>query len=143
MNDEVRALLELSTMTLATCDACGQPHAAAVYFVAEGLKIYFFSDASSQHSQDLQENPRAAITIYPEVWQWQSIRGLQMRGTVKPIPQGEEWLKAWAAYQQKFPFVKTLKAVVARNVLYRFQPTWMRWIDNRLGLGHKQEWNLD
>ncbi|GAB4469377.1 MAG: hypothetical protein Kow0088_01270 [Anaerolineales bacterium] len=143
MNEAIDELLGLSTLTLATCSENGEPHAAAVYFAADGLKIYFFSDANSQHSRDLEQNPRAAITIYPEVWQWQAIRGLQMRGMVELVPMGEEWERAWNCYQQKFPFVKRLKAVVARNKLYRFRASWLRWLDNRFGLGFKQEWHLD
>lgn len=142
MNEAVLELLGLSTMTLATCGLNGEPHAAPVYFVAEELRLYFFSADDSQHSRDLQENPLAAVVIYPEVWEWQTIRGLQMRGKVEAVLQGEEWQQAWEAYQRKFPFVKHLRAIVARNRLYRFQPLWLRWIDNRLGLGHKQEWNL-
>ncbi|MCS6908896.1 MAG: pyridoxamine 5'-phosphate oxidase family protein [Anaerolineales bacterium] len=144
MREEIRVLLGLSTMTLATCGASGEPHAAPVYFVADEatLELYFFSEASSQHSLDLCTNPSAAVAIYPEVWEWQAIRGLQMRGRVNIVSPGEEWQRAWQAYQRKFPFVRHLEAVVARARLYRFQPTWLRWIDNRYGLGHKQEWNL-
>lgn len=76
------------------------------------------------------------------MWEWQAIRGLQMRGRVNLVSQGEEWQRAWEAYRSKFPFVQHLRAVIARNQLYRFQPSWLRWIDNRLGLGHKQEWHL-
>lgn len=57
VNDGIRDLLALSTMTLATAALNGEPHAAAVYFVAEGLQLYFFSAVDSQHSRDLQENP--------------------------------------------------------------------------------------
>lgn len=142
MNEAIRELLGLSTMTLATCGLNGEPHAAPVYFVSDELKLYFFSDANSRHSRDLQQNPLAAVAIYPEVWGWRSIRGLQMHGRAEPIPLGEEWQLAWENYQRKFPFVRYLRAVVARNVLYGFQPSWLRWIDNRFGLGHKQEWHL-
>ncbi len=142
MNEAIRELLSLSTMTLATSGLNGEPHAAAVYFVAEELNLYFFSDGNSQHSQDLRENPRAAVAIYPEVWEWRDIRGIQMRGQVRTIAHGLEWQRIWEKYQQKFPFVKHLKAVVARNQLYGFQPAWLRWIDNRYGLGYKQEWTL-
>ncbi|PWH16942.1 MAG: hypothetical protein DDG59_08575 [Anaerolineae bacterium] len=143
MNESIRALLQLSTMTLATCSLSGEPHAAAVYFAAIDLKLYFFSDTNSQHSQDLRENPLAAVVIYPEVWDWQTIRGIQMRGRVDVIPSGEEWQRAWETYQIKFPFVRQIESIVARNVLYRFQPNWLRWMDNRFGLGHKEEWHLD
>lgn len=162
INQEILALLKLTTMTLATVGHNGQPHAAAVYYAADEAafseklnyfpqesspdnrlpSLFFFSDPSSQHSQDLTINSHAAIAIYPEVFEWQQIRGLQMRGEVQVIPKGAEWDFAWLLYQEKFPFVSTLKPLVRRNVFYRFTPHWLRWLDNRHRLGYKKEWHL-
>jgi uncharacterized protein YhbP (UPF0306 family) len=137
-------LLTLSTMTLATSGLLGEPHAAPVYFVADrDLRFYFFSDRDSQHARDLDSSPAAAGTIYPEYNGWRDIRGLQMRGKVQIVGQGSEWEAAWSAYCQKFPFVKGLAAVVARNTLYVFTPAWIRMLDNRFGLGFKREWDLE
>ena len=142
-------LLALSTLTLATCGLDGEPHAAAVYFAANlplapGIapQLYFFSDPDSQHSQDVSANPQAAATCYPECQGWQDIRGLQMRGRVRLVAPGAEWEAAWACYTAKFPFVNTLKAIVARNALYAFIPHWLRLVDNRWGFGFKQEWTF-
>ncbi|HSF81225.1 MAG TPA: pyridoxamine 5'-phosphate oxidase family protein [Anaerolineales bacterium] len=140
-------LLVLSTLTLATCGLDGEPHAAPVYFAArlpvlvgKSPQLYFFSDPDSQHCLDVSANPRAAAACYPECQGWQDIRGLQMRGQVRLIEYGTEWEHAWACYTAKFPFVKTLRAIVARNALYVFVPHWIRLVDNRRGFGFKQEW---
>jgi len=136
-------LLSLSTMTLATAGADGAPHAAAVYFAAdERLHFYFFSDADSQHSRDIQDNPQAAVALYPECNDWQEIRGLQMHGEVRRVTEGAAWQAAWQCYSHKFPFVVELEEMVARNALYVFQPRWIRLVDNRRGFGFKQEWTL-
>ena len=160
-------LLIPSTLTLATCGPDGEPHAAPVYFAAEGilsleeasitggleiqpdlqgmrqaLRLYFFSAAESQHGQDIARDPRAAVALYPESERWQDIRGLQMRGEVQAIDPGPQWDQAWKHYQAKFSFVKALQPVVARNRLYVFIPRWVRLIDNRQGFGYKQEWVL-
>lgn len=136
--------LALPAMTLATSGADGNPHAAAVYFAADGHnRLFFFSEASSQHARDLSANPRAAVTIQPHVSGWQEIRGLQLRGTVNPVPQGEQWEHGWQVYQAKFPFVAALKQVVASNTLYAFTPNWIRLLDNRRGFGFKDERILD
>jgi len=136
-------LLSLSTMTLATHGVDGEPHAAPVYFAAsDDLRLYFFADPDSQHAQDLATDPRAAATLDPEVSSWQEIRGLQMRGEVARVPRGAEWEAAWEGYAAKFPFVRSLKAVVSRNDLYVFIPHWVRLVDNRRGFGFKQEWSL-
>jgi uncharacterized protein YhbP (UPF0306 family) len=135
--------LALSTMTLATIGAEGQPHAAAVYFAADqALHFHFFSDPHSQHGQHINLNPRAAAAIYPECFDWQDIRGLQMHGKVFQLEDGHKWEDAWQIYQQKFPFAAGMKDIVARNRLYAFIPVWMRLVDNRQGFGFKQEWHL-
>jgi flavin prenyltransferase len=138
----VNELWDLPAMTLATVGENGDPHAATVYFAADESRqnLFFFSAPGSQHSQDLQANPRAAAAIHPLVEGWQKIRGLQLRGQAHPIPLGEEWERAWACYLVKFPFTGELQEVIARNTLYTFRPDWVRWIDNRRGFGHKEEW---
>lgn len=138
-------LLSLSTMTLATCRPEANPHAAPVYFAAgHGYPpaLYFFSDPESQHGRDLSQNPNAAAACYPECRGWQDIRGLQMRGEARLVERGTEWDAAWACYTAKFPFVNKLKAIVARNALYVFKPSWIRLVDNRQSFGFKQEWTF-
>jgi uncharacterized protein YhbP (UPF0306 family) len=141
LRQAVQELLSQSTMTLATTGSAGEPHAAAVYFASdESINLYYFSDPSSQHVHDLTHDSRAAATIYPECKGWLDIRGLQLRGVVKPVEPGENWERVWQLYAEKFPFVKGLQIIVSRNQLYQFRTTWMRWTDNRLGFGHKEEW---
>jgi uncharacterized protein YhbP (UPF0306 family) len=136
-------------MTLATASPDGEPHAAPVYFVAEPLggeaaapRFYFFSDPRSLHGQHLAHSPRLAAALYPPCFDWQDIRGVQMRGFATPVSAGEEWNSAWGLYQTKFPFVAGLKAIVSRNRLYAFAPSWIRLVDNRRGFGFKQEWRF-
>lgn len=140
-------LLTLTTMTLATSGLDGELHAAPVYFAAnttlvsgEAPQLYFFSDPDSQHSWDVVANSQAAAAIYPECQEWQDIRGLQLRGHVQEVPPGAEWEVAWKFYIGKFPFVQSLKEIVARNALYVFSAQWIRLVDNRRGFGFKQEW---
>ena len=140
---QIGEILQVTTMTLATCGNHGTPHAAAVYFASDqALALYFFSDPHSLHGQHLAQNQQAAIVISPECHGWQDIHGLQMHGKASLVPQGPEWEAGWRAYCAKFPFVTQLKALVARNALYRFLPTWLRLVDNRQGFGYKQEWEL-
>ena len=136
-------------MTLATTDSQGAACAAPVYFAAKefavsagitGWRLYFFSEATSQHAQNLAHDNRAAGAIYPECQGWQDIRGLQLRGAAEPVAKGSEWELAWQVYRDKFPFVAQLKPIVVRNELYAFAPTWIRMVDNRRGFGFKQEW---
>ena len=136
-------LKSVSTMALATADLQGNPHTAPVYFVDdEEMCLYFFSDEDSRHSQHITQNPKAAAAIYPECQGWRDIKGLQLRGEVNLVESATEWQTAWARYQQKFPFVRSMKAVVAQNQLFVFVPLWIRLLDNSKGFGYKKEWNI-
>jgi uncharacterized protein YhbP (UPF0306 family) len=142
-------LASASTMTLATADAGGLVHATPVYFSIMQLErepalwqFCFFSDGGSLHARQAKENPLAAAAIYPDSWNWQEIRGLQLRGSIRPLLLGEEWEAAWKIYSARFPFVVYLKDQVAQNTFYCLSLYWMRMIDNRQGFGFKQEWQL-
>lgn len=136
---------DVPAMTLATQGASGEPHAATVYFAADAKRenLYFFSAPDSQHCQDLAAEPRAAAAIQLQAANWQEIRGLQIRGRVRPLAPGEDWEQAWACYLVKFPFAGALKEAIASSTLYTLQPDWVRCIDNRRGFGYKEEWTKE
>lgn len=141
LRESLQGLLGLTTMTIATSGSDGEPHAAAVYFVCDKqLNFFFFSSPQSQHSRDISDQPRAAATIHPECFEWQDIRGLQLRGTITPIKDQSEWHQAWKLYQIKFPFVSDLEEILTRNLLHKLRPDWIRLVDNRRGFGFKLEW---
>jgi uncharacterized protein YhbP (UPF0306 family) len=144
LKDSLDEYLALTTMTLATVSVDGEPHAAAVYFAAdEAINLYYFSDAGSQHALDAGQDPRAAAAVHAEVGEWQEIRGLQIRGSIRVVESKQEWQAAWRVYREKFPFVDGLEEVIAASKLYVFTPIWIRLVDNRQGFGYKQEWELD
>ena len=136
-------VLELPALSLATVSAAGEPHAATVYFVCDPrtLALYFLSSPGSQHSLDLAAQPAAAVTIDPLAARWQEIRGLQLRGTVQELRQPGQQAAALARYLFKFPYVKDLQLEVLKNRWYAFAPVWLRWTDNRVRFGYKQEWS--
>src|SRR5512145_2559099 len=87
MNEAVRAFLEAqSTLALATVNADGQPEVTPVFYVSdEALALYWLSATSSRHSLNLTSQPRVAATIYPAVWGWNDIRGVQVEGEAQAV----------------------------------------------------------
>ncbi|MFZ5808846.1 MAG: pyridoxamine 5'-phosphate oxidase family protein [Chloroflexota bacterium] len=141
--EELSDLLRQSTMTLATCDMEGNPHAAPLYFAADkDLSCYFLSKEDSQHGQDLATHPQAAVAIFIEASDWREIRGLQMRGRAQIVTEPRTRERGWTLYRQKFPFVAELAQIVQTHQLYVFIPEWARYINNRLALGSKKEWRI-
>jgi hypothetical protein len=142
-------LRERRSLTLATWGP-GGPWAAAVYFAADGLSLYFLSDPAARHCRDLTAYPRVAATVHEDVPSWQEIRGVQLSGHAEAVATEAESARAWDSYLAKFPFVSGLRtadgfeimgrAVTAR--LYRITPDHLFFLDNRAGFGGRQELDL-
>jgi len=132
-----------STLSLATVDDQGSPHAANLYFAADpALKLHFVSDPASLHCRHLQARPVVAATVYEPVDHWQEIRGVQLHGRAAPI-NDREWETVWRLYLDRFPGVADMEHRVRKQRFYRITPNWLRWIDNTVRFGFKRELTLD
>lgn len=142
---ELRAYLEeRSTMTLATIGKKGEPQSAPLFFVAdEELNLYFLSDEDSRHGANIMERSVVAVSIYTETHDWRNICGVQLEGVASLINDPSIKSHAWSRYKSKFPFVVTLAARVMASRWFVVHPTWIRWIDNQVRFGYKQELVLE
>jgi uncharacterized protein YhbP (UPF0306 family) len=133
-----------STMVLATVGPGGQAQSAPCFFVADrNLTLYFVSGVDSRHSRNLIERPRVATSIYVETHDWRDIQGVQLEGLAAQVEDQRELTRVWSLYRGKFPFAADFVVEVEGSNWYRVQPTWIRWIDNRVRFGHKEEIWLD
>ena len=145
---EVETFLALCrTMTLATADADGTPHAANVQYVHDaGWGLWWVSKPEARHSRELAARPAAAVTVYAHRDAPDQIHGLQLRGVVATAVTVRDagFAAAFERYASKYPFVAegALRAAVEAQAFYRFVPSWLRWIDNRRGFGFKVETTL-
>ncbi|NOZ48419.1 MAG: pyridoxamine 5'-phosphate oxidase [Chloroflexi bacterium] len=136
-----------NTLSLATVDEDGRPHACALFYVCgPDLTLYFLSDPTTAHAHHLQNGARVAVTVENNNQDWKQIRGLQMHGIAFPCSEPDEEEIARELYQSRFPTVATaemLAGPLGRARYYKILPTWLRLIDNRKGFGHKEEWRRD
>lgn len=146
---EARGLLtEQHTISLATVDAEGRPHACNVQVaVGESLQLFFLSSPKAAHSAHLRRSDHAAVTMYHhEDGDPAKIRGFQMRAEAELVDRDAlSWPAAWACYIDRFPFVETdpaMQQASAGQLLFVLKPTWIRWIDNRVAFGHRSEWGV-
>ena len=140
----VRLLQAQSTLALATTAADGTPHVAPVFYLAgqlgdDALRLYWYSSARSRHSRNLRLNPAAAVTVYAPTEQWRAIRGVQMRGKVAVVRDPARRSFIAEAYGARFHLETGFRAVQARNRLYEFRPSWIRYLDNSIRFGYKFE----
>jgi len=138
-----------STLTLATAGESG-PWSAPVYFVCINGSFYFFSSPQSRHIRQALGSGKAAASLFHPADSWQAIRGIQMPGTVERVQSMALSIKVIGMYLKRFTFAMEffpdnptpdLEAFFSRFKarLYAFAPTAVYYIDNRSGLGTRQQ----
>lgn len=148
LNERVQAYLrDHQVATLATHSG-EDIWAAAVFYVNAGYALYFLSSPTSRHCVNLAQNPGVALTIQEDYADWLEIKGVQIEGFVSEL-SGEEEKLARRLYGQKFPIVGKLaqapEAIVkalAKVRWYKVVPQRLYYIDNAVGLGHRDEVDL-
>ncbi len=127
-------------MTLATT-AAGAPWAAAVFYVRDGLRLYFVSSPRSRHAQELASNPHVAAAIQGECRNWVEIEGVQLEGRVAPVGDGE-LPRVRALYGARFPFLgeapPAILTALARVRWYELVPEALYLLDNSRGFGNRE-----
>lgn len=140
----IRAFLEAqSTLALATTNADGQPETAPLFYISdEALNLYWLSSPGSRHSINLTARPRVAAAVYPAVWAWQDIRGLQIEGQARLVADERVREQMLRRYLDKFLLPASFDAQIEISGLYLLTPAWIRWLDNSVSFGHRVEISL-
>ena len=137
-----------NTLTLATTNADGSPHACDLFYAFADDAFYFLSDPKTRHIQNLAREPRVSATIHGVSQGWQDIRGVQIGGAAARVDDLAERTRAFTQYLVKYAFVREMLPRVellgrAHDIfgvmdLYKLTPRWLRWIDNAQGFGYKE-----
>jgi uncharacterized protein YhbP (UPF0306 family) len=114
-------VMQLATAAMST----GQPWVCTVYFVVYGGCFYWLSYPERRHSQELADNPKAAITI--AIKQDLPVIGLQAEGdvaVVNGIPEATQVLARYVAkYGSGQKYIELLKHGSNHHKLYKLTPT--------------------
>lgn len=133
--------------TLATQGPNG-PWASAVFYVNDRLTLYFLSAPTAQHSRNLEGDPRVAATVQEDYSEWPQIKGVQLAGKVSRLDAVES-LRAAACYARKFAFTDVgqepgaIAVAMKKIAWYRLEPDCLYFIDNSLGLGHRERFDVE
>jgi uncharacterized protein YhbP (UPF0306 family) len=140
----IRAFLETqSTMALATVNTERLPQIAPLFFVADDqLNLYWLSAMQSRHSINLTAQQQVSATVYPSVWQWNDIVGVQIEGEAEAITDDRMREQIMNLYLRKFQLPPEFDTLIASSTLYRLRPRWIRWMDNSVEFNYKTEINL-
>lgn len=142
-------ILSQNTMTLATSGYEGA-WAAPVYYANIDFTFYFFSAPTSRHIGEAVGSEQVSAAVFQPGSTWKDIRGIQMSGKIHALSPGLEAIRALRAYLRKFPFTKDFFsqkqnmdldafAKTFRVRLYRFRPTLLYYMDNRIHFSFRKE----
>ena len=147
---EIEAFLAAHhTVSLATVDDQGLPHAANVLYALDGLALYWMSDTETRHSRHIEVQPRVTATVAPDYADFRLIRGLQIFGTVRRLAGGESLATArrmvsrYGFLAQLASGPAALRAAFEKAGFYCLEPERITLIDNTQGFGHKETLELD
>jgi hypothetical protein len=131
-------------MSLATLGSHG-PHATNLFYAYDGLALVWVSEPDTQHSREIEADPRVAATVAPDYSDFAAVRGVQIAGMARRIMAAEERMRHLAQLEARYPFLGQLAAgplelrqAYARTAVYRLQPARIVLIDNSKGFGHKE-----
>jgi hypothetical protein len=146
---EIEAFLAAHhTVSLATVDEQGAPHAANVLYAPDGLALYWMSDTETRHSRHIEVRPCVTATVAPDYADFRLIRGLQIFGTARRLAGGESVATAHRMVS-RYGFLAelasgpaALRAAFEKAGFYCLEPRIITLIDNTRGFGTKDTLEL-
>lgn len=147
---EIEAFLAAHhTVSFATVDDQGAPHAANVLYAPDGLALYWMSDTETRHSRHIEARHRVTATVAPDYADFRLIRGLQIFGTARRLA-GTESLATARRMVSRYGFLAelangpaALRAAFDKAGFYCLEPARITLIDNTQGFGHKETLELN
>ena len=131
-------------VSLATLGSSG-PHATSLFYACDGLALVWVSEPDTQHSREIEADPRVAATVAPDYSDFTDVRGVQIAGAARRIVAVDERMRHLAQLEARYSFLGQLavgplklRQAYARTAVYRLDPVRVVLIDNTKGFGHKE-----
>lgn len=105
-----------------------QPSAHTVYYVNDGLTLYFESDPITDKVKIIELNPRVSLTIDEDYEDWSKIQGIQLYGKAEFVPKEKE-APVVESYLEKFPSIKKLGGIPEHHIFIRVIPEKIYFLD--------------
>jgi uncharacterized protein YhbP (UPF0306 family) len=131
-----------NTLTLATANVSGLPHAATMVYVADGITLYFCTRPDSTTARNIEQNPTVAFTIDEYSPDWSKTKGIQGGGECQVLLNSADVKRALGLFRQRF---SSLADTSTTNVsFYRILPAELQYIDNEAaGAGRAQSLGME
>ena len=122
-------------MTIASSNS-DKPYCCVVFYSFDPEKncLYFISNPSSKHSEEIFVNPQVAGTILKPELSILKLQGVQFTGSCRML-EGRDSELAGKHYQKTFPV-----AHWSKERIWIIELDWIKMTDNTLGFGEKIIW---
>jgi nitroimidazol reductase NimA-like FMN-containing flavoprotein (pyridoxamine 5'-phosphate oxidase superfamily) len=115
-------------LTLATATQGGEPHAATLLYVNDGIDLYVWLKPGSRTAENLASNARVGFAIDEYAPDWRQTKGVQGSGRCEPVT-GEGIASAAMKFGDRFPDLSP-GGSTASIAFYRIVPDELDFIDN-------------
>jgi nitroimidazol reductase NimA-like FMN-containing flavoprotein (pyridoxamine 5'-phosphate oxidase superfamily) len=130
-------LLSHYYVRLATLKADGNPLVHTVGYASEGAVLYIMTDRPSRKARNIMNNPNVAYAVDENYDDFLSIKGIQMEGKARIVPEKAEIEKARGLLVKKFKQYSTLPP--NRDiVIIKIEPVEGYYLDNSVRFGHRE-----
>lgn len=120
------------TLTLATTEPGGAPHATTLVYVNDGPTMYIWLRSSAATADQLAKGSRVGFAIDEYADDWRQTKGVQGTGDCTTV-SGEELGKVADLFGTKFPDLRP--GATSTVAFYRITPNELHFIDNTRGEG--------
>lgn len=114
-----------------------QPSAHTVYYVNNGLTLYFESDPITDKVKTIELNPRVSLTIDEDYEDWSKIQGIQLYGNAEFVPKEKEESMV-ELYLNKYPSIKKLGGIPEHHIFIQIIPDKIYFLDYRKEFGVRE-----
>ena len=86
----------------------GGPHATNLFYACDGLAFVLVSEPDTQHSREIEADPRVAATVAPDCSDFAVVRGMQIVGAAYRIVAADERVRHLAQLEARYAFLGQL-----------------------------------
>jgi nitroimidazol reductase NimA-like FMN-containing flavoprotein (pyridoxamine 5'-phosphate oxidase superfamily) len=123
-------------MTLATNRPDGFPQATTVYYVNDGLILYFATEPGSQKAGNIQLNNKVSVAITAETQNANKLKALSLSGIARKITSPAQAADLQTTLFRALPQAKRFAPNAAKDlVVYSITPVAISLVDYASGYG--------
>lgn len=123
-------------MTLATVRPDGFPQATTVYYINEGLTLYFATHPASQKAGNIKLNNKVSVAIAAETKNANKLKALSLSGQATRILDAEQTRALRILLFQSVPAAKRFAPANSKDLLvYAIKPIAISLVDYTTGYG--------